>query len=365
MESKPRHLNSEFDKELFKGLQKLVYKEVKKLPNSRLKLLKIKYFVWSTLYFCIYIVALFQSERVWLFYLLYSVMGLLVVVIFSELIHELCHKNIFKKPKTNLIAFKLFDLLGANSYIWGKRHLRLHHRYPNVNGWDADVEQKGPIAIFTDDSSNKIKKYQHRYIFLLYPLFILNWLFIRDFKDYFSKYRVIRKIIKIPRIEYFKLFFFKGFYIFLMVLAPWLFGGFTLIQSFVGLIILTISGSIMAMPVLLTPHINPYNEFPNVNSYGTINKSWFRHQIDSTNDINSSSWITRNILGNFNNHLCHHLFPRISSAYSVEVTQIMKTYLHKYGLPYKSYSLIECLKIHFQLIKNNAVLIGGKALKSY
>ena len=31
--------------------------------------------------------------------------------------------------------------MGANSYIWKIRHIRLHHNYPNVMGWDSDFEQ--------------------------------------------------------------------------------------------------------------------------------------------------------------------------------------------------------------------------------
>ena len=150
--------------------------------------------------------------------------------------------------------------------MWQKRHMILHHRYPNVNGWDADVEQKGPIVIFANEPHQKMKKYQPIYVFLLYPLFMLNWLLIRDFRDYFSSKRIIRKVIKIPTVEYIKLFLFKSVYIFIIILVPWLFAGFSFLQAFIGLLILTISGSILAMIVLLTPHVNTSNKFPVANS---------------------------------------------------------------------------------------------------
>ena len=101
-------------------------------------------------------------------------MGLMAVVIFCELIHELCHHNVFKSKKLNETAFLLFDFLGANSYIWRLRHLRSHHRYPNVQGWDTDIEQKGPIAVYHDEELSDFIKYQNIYVFFLYPLFMIH-----------------------------------------------------------------------------------------------------------------------------------------------------------------------------------------------
>ncbi len=357
MEQKPRHLNSDGDKKLLKDLHKLVNEKVQQLPKTRINSLKIKLFVFPAIYFVLYFTALTQSERLWLFFLMYSLMGFMVVVIFCELIHELCHKNIFKKAHYNLLAFHLFDLLGANSYIWQQRHLRLHHLYPNVNGWDADVEQKGPVAIFPNEPNQNMKKYQHRYVFFLYPLYMINWILVRDFRDYFSSKRVIKKAIEIPQIEYIKLILFKTVYIFTIVLVPWLFAEFSLIQSLGGFIILTVSCSILAMIVLLTPHVNSGNEFPLTDKNGEIDTSWFRHQLISTNDIDNTNWFIRNVMGNFNYHLAHHLFPRISSVYAPEVTQVVKSFLQKHQLPYKSYPLSISLRKHHELIRNNALHI--------
>lgn len=357
MEKKPKHLNGESDKKLLKALHKLVNEKVQQLPKSRLNSLKIKLFTFPAIYFGLYFAALTQSDRLWIFYLLYSLMGLMVVVIFCELIHELCHKNIFKKAKYNSLAFHLFDLLGANSYIWQQRHLRLHHLYPNVNGWDADVEQKGPVAIFPNESIQNMKKYQHLYIFMLYPLYMINWILVRDLRDYFSAKRVIKKAIEIPKIEYIKLILFKTLYIFTIVFVPWLFAEFSLTQALGGFIILTVSGSILAMIVLLTPHINSGNEFPLIDNHGKIHTSWFLHQLVSTNDIDNTNWFIRNVMGNFNYHLAHHLFPRISSVYAPEVTQVVKSFLLKHQLPYNSYPLRVSLRKHYQLIRNNALNI--------
>lgn len=354
MKERPRHLKFEADNNLYHELKHLVHEMIRILPKSRVNRLIIKLFVYPLVYFGLYVFALRNADEMGIFFLSYALMGFMVVIIFCELIHELVHNNIFYKTKYNKISLILFDLLGANSFIWQKRHLTLHHHFPNVDGWDADVEQKGPIVIFPTEENKKITRYQHQYVFLLYPFFILNWLFIRDFRDFFSNERIIRKVVKIPQIEYYKLFFFKFLYIFLLLVMPVAFADTSIIQAIIGLLFLTISGSVFAMFVLLTPHINISNEFPHIESNGKISTTWFRHQLIATNDISNYNWLTKNFMGNFNFHVAHHLFPNISSVYAPEVTMVLKSFCKKHNLPYKAYPMSMVLKKHYQLIRKNA-----------
>ena len=133
------------------------------------------------------------------------------------------------------------------------------------------------------------------------------------------------------------------------------FAGFSIFQAIGGLFILTISGSVLAMIVLLTPHVNTSNEFPQTDVKGKINTTWFRHQLITANDIDNSNWLTRNFMGNFNFHVAHHLFPKISSVYAPEVTQVLKSFSEKNNLPYKSYPISIAFKKHYALIRKNAL----------
>jgi len=355
MEAPPRYRKNIEHVIYLKELHQRVRERLNQLPPSRMNMVKFNLFFLPAIYFSLYILALTYSANYLLFLLLYALMGLMTVVIFCELIHELCHNNVFRSKKLNSAAFMLFDLLGANSYIWRLRHLRSHHRYPNVQDWDTDIEQKGPIAVYHDEDLNEFIKYQNIYVFFLYPLFMINWLLVRDFRDYFAKDRIANKRFDIPRIEYFKLFFFKILYIFLMVGVPRIYGDVTLLESFFGLVVLTVSGSMLAMIVLLTPHVNEGNEFPVPNEAGEFENSWFMHQLNTTNDLTSSNWFTRYFMGNFNYHLIHHFFPNISAVYAPEVTEVIKEFLREHDLPYKAYSIRASLWKHFQLIRRNAM----------
>jgi linoleoyl-CoA desaturase len=355
MATAPRHQYNEMDSIYLNDLYRQVVETVKQLPKSRITVLRLKVFILPLIYILMYLMAITQSERPGFFYLLYALMGIWVVVIFINLIHEACHGNIFTKSRHNQLVYYIFDFLGANSYIWKQRHLILHHRFPNTNGWDADIEQKGPVSVFPYEPIKSYQRFQHLYVFFLYPLFMLNWLFVRDFRDYTSKSRIIRKSIKIPTTEIYKLIFFKSFYLFMIVGIPWLLAGFPLWQALMGFLILTIVGSLAAMFVLLTPHINTGNVFPHPDEQGTLPFSWLRHQLSCTNDISATNWITRHLLGNFNYHVAHHIFPKISSVYAPEVTQVLERYAHSHNLPYRSVSLGTSFRMHYQLIKNNAM----------
>lgn len=351
---RPKHINIKEDTNLLKELSLEVNASLKLLPKARLKILKIKLLVFPALYFAFYIAALIFSYKPALYYFLFFLMGLMVVIIFINLIHELCHGNIFTNPAHNARAYLLFDILGANSFIWQQRHLNLHHRFPNTHSWDSDVEQKGPVLLFPGEKRKKHHRYQHIYVPLLYPFFILNWLLIRDFKDFFSKKSIVRKVMQIPLAEFIKLFFFKLLYLSMLVILPWLVFGISLLQAVAGLLILTISASIFAMTILLPPHANTANSFFRVDDSLEIEESWFKHQIMATNDVSTTNWWTRNLMGNFNYHLAHHLFPQVSHVYAPELTHVVKLFLERHQLPYQTFPLFRALRMHFDLVKRNA-----------
>jgi linoleoyl-CoA desaturase len=248
----------------------------------------------------------------------------------------------------------LFDLIGANSYIWKLRHTRLHHNFSNVAGWDSDIQQSSLFKVFPSDKTKKMHHHQHIRVFFIYPLYLLNWLLIRDFKDYFSKEQLVQKICKIPFLEYIKLFLFKSFFLFYTIFVPAVFFGFTLLQGITAFTIMLIVAGIFALIVLLPPHANIKNDFPLVKN-GALDNSWFIHQLITTNDVTTSNWFTQHMMGNFNYHLAHHLFPKISHAYAPEIAKMIKEYAIQFDLPYRRYTLSAALKYHYLLIKKNGI----------
>lgn len=338
----------------FRQLQALVQQKVSALPRQRLWFVRIRALLFPLLYFLFYGLAVHQQLQPYLFYLLHIGMGICIVLIFLNLVHEAVHGNLFPGKVLNKSILYIFDLIGANSYIWKKRHTLLHHNFPNVTGWDSDIEQAALFRVFPHDKKKPIHKIQHYLLFLLYPFYLTNWLLIRDFKDFFCKRQIVRKVTKIPPLEYYKLFFFKAIYILYLLVIP-VMVGYSVGQVLMAFLLMLLTADVFALLVLLTPHVNIKNEFPLPDASQKIPHNWLMHQFNTTNDVQGSNWFYRNLMANFNLHLAHHLFPHVSYAYAPEVTQIIKEFALSHNLSYRVYSLADALSYHYKLIRQNAI----------
>ncbi len=353
MIKKVTFIHDDSDELHFNILKDRINRELVKLPEDRKMYAKIRAIFFPVLYIVLYLLSTKFYTNYIVFFTIYGFMGMTTVLIFLNMVHEAVHDNIFETRKYNRILLYFFDLIGSNSYIWKKRHLRLHHGYQNIAGWDSDIEQANLFRIYPHDEKKKIHSVQHFLIFLLYPLYLVNWVFVRDFKDFFNKRQLIRKAVKIPMVEYIKLFSFKLFFIFYTAVIPVL-NGMSVISAIGAMLSMIVVAGIFALLILLTPHANSTNEFPLPDAQGRLSESWLRHQFNTTNDVRINKWLSNNVLGNFNFHLIHHLFPRISSVFAPDLTEILENYAKENNLGYRSYSLKEALRYHYQLIKNNA-----------
>jgi len=360
--NRPTYNKLEGDTKLFSELRNRVNARVSIIKEDRDKIIRLKVFLLPILYFGSYFTGLFNGDKPWLYISCNIMMGISLVLIYLNLIHEAAHNNIFKKnKKLNKVVMYMFDLIGANSYIFEKRHIISHHAYPSVDGWDTDFEQSSALKIYPHGEPAKgIQKYQHYFVFFLYPLFLFNWLFIRDFRDFFDKKRIISKVHvkKIPGIEYVKLFFFKIFYFFYQLFVPIFIVGIAWKLVVSAWIIQILSGSIFALFVLLPVHALQVNKFPTVDSNLNLPNSWVRHQFEVTNDLSGANKFSRYVLGNYNYHVAHHLFPSYSYEYYDEITDEIRKFAKEKNLSYKTFPIFTALYKHYQLLKKNATSIG-------
>lgn len=326
---------------------------VARLMPERRKEVLLKAFLFPFAYFFFWILALLYGTNPWLLFGCYFFMGIFIVLNYLNVVHDTVHHTIFKSRRINDRYTYLFDLMGANSFIWKTRHIRYHHNYPNVDGWDTDIDQSALVRIVPHSKLSPFHKYQHIYLPFIYPLFLFNWLLIRDFKDFFSKKRTVQKLIKIPRAEYIKLFVFKAIFFASVIFLPKIILGISWMMVLSAFCVMIFSASIFALIVLLPPHANTTSEFPIPDSEKKLPYSWLLHMLKTTNDVNGESWFTRFVMGNYNYHIVHHLFPNIHHAYYPEITRALKRLAAQYNLPYRSYPLGTSLMNHYRLLRQN------------
>ncbi|MCO5235052.1 MAG: fatty acid desaturase [Chitinophagaceae bacterium] len=338
----------------FQQLRVEASKIVNRLLPERRSEIVWKAILFPLMYFACWTSAILFGTHSWVLFTCYFLMGIAIPLNYLNVIHDSVHYTIFKNRRINALYKYLFDLMGANSFIWETRHIRYHHNYPNVDGWDTDIDQSVLIRVSPHSRHSRFHKYQHLYLPFIYPLFLFNWLLVRDFRDFFDRKRTVHKLISpIPRVEFVKLFIFKIVFLAAMVVLPKIILGISWLETLAAFCLMIFTASIFALIVLLPPHANTGSEFPIPDDKRKLPYTWFMHMLKTTNDVSGENWFSRFVLGNYNYHIVHHLFPNIHHIFYPEITQVLKQMAERYNLPYRSYPLGVALKRHYRLLKLN------------
>lgn len=343
------------DNDFFRNLSRQVQTTVLVNKNIQNQIV-IKSILLVVLYFGFYSCILFFGNDIYLLFIFYILTGLSMILVFLNAFHDAAHGAIFKRRIYNEWFTYILEVFGSNSYVWKKRHLLLHHPYPNVQNWDIDVKQSDIVRIFPQSKWFGFHRYQHIYMWFLYFFYTLNWLFVRDFKDFFGKKdNYLKRVTKIPRVEYIKLFAAKLFSLFLMIGLPLLVlhqPWYTIVIAF---IVMHFVASAFGVTALLSTHADEGAHFPLPGEDGLINNTWAEYQVAATKDFCTGSRLANILFGGFNHHVAHHLFPTVAHTYYPSITPLIRQAARKYRLNYRSYPLHEAIYSHFMLLKKNGM----------
>jgi len=352
---RPVYLKPDAD-DFFKMLRNEVNEKVLK-NNTLYRLNVIKSISLLVLFFLFYGGILFFGNNTALLFLFYILSGITMIVLFVNAFHDAAHNALFKSSKYNEWFTYVLELFGGNRWLWIRRHISLHHAYPNVPDWDIDIKQSDIIRIFPNSPLFNYHKYQHIYMWFIYPLYSLNWIYIRDFKDFFGKKNnYVKKIVdKIPTIEIYKLFIAKIFNLFYLLFLPMIVLDQPWYIVFAGWLSLHLCGSALGVVALVSTHVDEDAHFPTTDEEGNLSATWAMHQMIVTKDFSTDSKLANFLYGGFTHHVAHHLFPHIGHTYYPYITPIIKKYAEEYKLPYTSYPFYQAVRSHFRMLKNQGV----------
>jgi linoleoyl-CoA desaturase len=191
-------------------------------------------------------------------------------------------------------------------------------------------------------------------MWFLYFFYTLNWLFVRDFKDFYGKRdNYLKRVTEIPQIEYFKLFAAKTLNLFLMLGLPILVLGQPWYMIAAAFLVMHFSASAFGVTALLSTHADEDADFPLLGDDGQINSTWAEYQVAATKDFCTGSRLANILFGGFNHHVAHHLFPTVAHTYYPRITPLIREIAEEYDLDYRSYPLHEAIYSHFMLLKKN------------
>jgi linoleoyl-CoA desaturase len=341
----------------YNTLKQRVYKHLEEKGKSRFA--NRHFYIKALVLFFFYVLCysltltLQDSNLALLFYVL---MGPLAILMGLNIAHDAAHGVASANPRINKLLLLTFDILGANSYMWRNRHIHSHHSYPNILHQDADLKQNAAVRIFPHDKLRKAHRFQHFYTPFLYLVYTLNWLLHRDFADFTKKQIGSFKNKRTPKAEIFKLVFFKLVYFSYILLLPLMFSNLSVGQVITGYLVMNALAGITITLALVPAHVASTSHFPLPNEDGVMPHSWSRHQMLTTTDYATDNLVINWMMGGFNHHIVHHLFPNISQVHYKELTAILKETAKEFNIPYNyEKSIINAYLSHFKLLKNNGL----------
>lgn len=266
--------------------------------------------------------------------------------------HDAIHGAYSSNNKINKRISILFNIVGANDYIWSITHNILHHTFTNIPGHDDDINQPKILRVNLNNKLLAIHKFQHLYAFLLYPLASISWVFVKDYVKFFSSKLSNRKNKKHPTLQYYRLFFYKILYLILFLVVPLMFIDHPWYYILLGFLVVHVVEGLTLALVFQLAHLVEKTQFPEPCKEGTIVNSWAVHQLYTTADFSRNSWAANVLCGGLNFQIEHHLFPKICHIHYKDISPIVKRTAEEFGIPFiENKTFLEAMISHVKLLK--------------
>ena len=302
-----------------------------------------------TLYFTILFADLSLGSK----FGLVLVMGFVTALIGFNVCHDAIHGSYSYNSTINKSLGLIFNVIGANAFVWHITHNIAHHTYTNIKGADEDIEiAPGLVRVNEKDEIKSFHKYQHIYTFILYGFASIAWVFKKDYKFFFQKsIGGFDNSRKTPG-ETFKLFFFKIFYYTFFIIVPFIvldLPWWQFLAGFIGMHL--IEGWTLAL-VFPLAHVVDNTDFPEPDENGDIHEAWAAHQMRTTANFATGSPLATWLTGGLNMQIEHHLFPNICHIHYPAISSIVRTTAEEFGLPYhENKTFWDALKAHYNHLK--------------
>jgi linoleoyl-CoA desaturase len=307
-----------------------------------------KFLSFTLVYFTVYAL-IFLAKSGAILLLLYSLLGLLTTLIVVNIFHDATHNSYFRKPALNRLVFLWMDFFGTDGELWKRRHI-LHHAYANIPGHDAELAATDLVRIIPASPYRKYHRYQKYYTPFLYLIYTLFWFFVRDINDIlFNNHKL--KLSSGRRVG---IVLKKLQAILIFIVLPVSFGHLPAWIYLAGFICMHFTMSMLAIIIVTSAHVNDSTEFPDPDEDGFIACTWAEHQLKVTHDFGAGNRFFSAMMGGFNLHVAHHLFPAIASRHYPAITKIIQQTAAEFNIQYSSNGIIQGVLAHARLIRNNS-----------
>lgn len=263
-------------------------------------------------------------------------LGCLAAAIGFNVMHDGAHGSFSRYKWINSMASNFANFLGASQYMWKMKHNVIHHTYTNIHGVDDDIEARPLLRLCDEQPRYKIHKYQHFYFWAAYSLLYIYWIFVTDYKKYFSGKIGSTPLRKMTLKEHLSFWFYKIAHAFIFVALPIYMVGFT--PWLIGFLSMGLVAGFVLSIVFQLAHTVEHTHFPLPNDVtGKMEDEWAIHQIKTTANFATKNKVVSWLVGGLNFQIEHHLFPKISHVHYPAISKIIKKACQDYGIPYVEY----------------------------
>ncbi|AVG17404.1 acyl-CoA desaturase [Chromobacterium vaccinii] len=281
-----------------------------------------------------YVLAL-RATTMWSFAPAYIAAIVMAMLLAINTLHDAAHGALFRNARLNQWLTRAASLpMGIDADIWTRRHVRLHHTYPNVDGYDLDIEPNPFLRQTPFQDWSPQFRYQHRYWPLVAALSLPYLCWYGDWLDLLGKSKLLQYNSQpIPA---------GGFllgklgHLVLLLALPW----YCLSAGAIGWggLLLCYLAGLMAASCFLVAMIlgTHWAEVEFFRPEGEeMPHTWHEHQFLTCCDWQPRPRALGHLLGGLHLHLTHHLFPAYSHRHYPALARIVKEQARRHGLPYR------------------------------
>lgn len=271
----------------------------------------------------------------WVALLMTVIMGIGLAGIGMGTMHDAVHQSYSEKKWINNLFGGTLYLIGSNVFNWKIQHNFLHHTYTNIDGYDQDIESKGPIRLSENSPLRKIHYYQYIHAFFFYGLMTISKL-TKDFSQLivYNKLGITRQHNFNPTFEYIKMVVLKLLYLFVIIGCPILFTSFSWWQVLVGFLAMHWTAGAILSTIFQMAHVVEGAEEPMPDENGIIHNDWAVHQLHTTSDFARNNHFLNWYVGGLNFQIEHHLFPNICHVHYRNIAPIVEKTAKEFGYMY-------------------------------
>ena len=285
----------------------------------------------------------------WKFVSLYLLNAIAQTFLLLNIAHDSNHNAISSVRSVNKALNYVFDVCGISSYMWRILHHRGHHSCINLHGEDDALTGRGVLRFTPHEPRSGLQRFQHIYALLMYALFSLDYVFVRDFECFFFPSHDYLKQAKHPVREYVILFAGKAFYLTYMLILPVVLLGKSLWLVALAFVLSHLIIGLSVALVFQTTHVIDSTYFPSARNEFD---NWIQHIFATTADYATENPLVGWLVGGLNHHIVHHLCPFVCHTHYAPLTRIVKQTAEEYGVPYRQHpTMTQAIKHHLLLLR--------------